>query len=363
MTSQVSAVTAPSVTASSDVRFSALAAVERAVLVVVRRRDAAQPSLGARGESELGGITQLLSRRCWPCRAGLIPRHPEAALDGQRTWFLAKASDTVGPLHLDAPSWSTVTASGRSQADIVAEGLVQHHRDAPHAAGYRVDPASWRTSVLLPWPCSAGRWSPSPVRSTLEDIAIERVGNRHAGGRSKEDSVTISPKGTPNVSLSTIAGPQGCVLDGAMGLAWDCYSESRRDGDIIRRSGRLGCARRVHQWLKDTEMGRPIAWLQEPCQFRCPDRRCGVGRGGRGFDFAFPTLVKGFIRPVGPLLSLQVGGCYLQLDTGSGTEGVYGAEKTSGWGLWMQPGSLDGVRRGGVGRTVSLGSDAEGYQW
>ena len=42
---------------------SALAAGERAVLVIVRRRDTAQPSLGDRGEAELGGEgTQVAGR-------------------------------------------------------------------------------------------------------------------------------------------------------------------------------------------------------------------------------------------------------------------------------------------------------------
>ena len=37
--------------------------------------------------------------------------------------------------------------------------------------------------------------------------------------------------------------------------------------------------------------------------------------------------MTGFIRPVGPLLSLQVRGSYLQLNTGSGTDGgVVGGE-------------------------------------
>ena len=52
-----------------------------------------------------------------------------------------------------------------------------------------------------------------------------------------------------------------------------------------------------------------------------PDRRYGDGRGGRGANFTRPTLVMGLIRPVGPLLSLQVRDCYLQLNTGSGTDG------------------------------------------
>ena len=52
-----------------------------------------------------------------------------------------------------------------------------------------------------------------------------------------------------------------------------------------------------------------------------PDRRCEAG-GSRGVDFTHPTPVKGFERPVGPLLSLQVRGCYLQLNTGIGTDGV-----------------------------------------
>ena len=94
-----------------------------------------------------------------------------------------------------------------------------------------------------------------------------------------------------------------------------------------------------------------------------PDRRCGVGRGGRGVNFTLPTLVTGFIRPVGPFLSLQVRGCYLQLNTGSGTEGgVPGGEDlrlgSSGYS-W----ETDGVQSGGVGWMVFLGSDVEGYQW
>ena len=94
-----------------------------------------------------------------------------------------------------------------------------------------------------------------------------------------------------------------------------------------------------------------------------PDRRCGVSRGGRGLNFALPTLVTGFIRPVRPSLSLQVRGCYLQLNTGSGTAGGVPVGEDLRLGSPDTAGDLDGARSGGVGWMGFLGRDVEEYQW
>ena len=101
-------------------------------------RPAVLPREPGRDRNQLAArLTGAIRQRCRPHdRTGLIDRHTE-----RHRHFLAKASDTASDhLTSTSPSWSTITASlADDQADVVAEAPVQHHRDAPQSAGYRVD--------------------------------------------------------------------------------------------------------------------------------------------------------------------------------------------------------------------------------
>ena len=69
---------------------------------------------------------------------------------------------------------------GDDQAHVVAEGLVQYHRDAPQSAGYRIDRRTahvgWLPRVALSRSMASQSGAFNP-----EDIEIEWVGNRHVG--------------------------------------------------------------------------------------------------------------------------------------------------------------------------------------
>ena len=116
---------------------SALAAGERAVLVIVRRRDTAQPSLGDRGEAELGGEgTQVAGRGVGDLHARMGARVARVRVGHRQNRRRVGAP----PRRHSATRWCRRRRASRGPRASAGPGAPDRHNPLPLGPGLRVEP-------------------------------------------------------------------------------------------------------------------------------------------------------------------------------------------------------------------------------